>query len=76
MINYYKGNEMYLSVNSDNQHVIVLVNHVNDKSIRLVTPAVFYNKIAEDITSGILTEINEEEYTSKKIEVLAALSSI
>jgi hypothetical protein len=76
MINYYKRNQMYLSVDTDTQKIIVLMNEPNDCSIRVTAPASFYNKIAEDLTNNVIEESTEEAFIAARQEIETRLSSL
>jgi hypothetical protein len=76
MINYYKGKQVHLSVDNETQKIIVLVNEPNECSIRVVAPAPFYNKIAEDITNNVIEEITETAFNAIRQEVETRLSSL
>jgi hypothetical protein len=76
MINYYKRNQMYLSVDTDTQKIIVLMNESNDCSIRVTAPASFYNRIAEDLANNVIEESTEEAFIAVRQEVETRLSSL
>ena len=76
MINYYKGKQMHLSAEEETQKVIILVNEPNECSMRVVAPATFYNKVAEDLTNGVLEESTEEVFNAIRQEVETRLLSL
>ena len=76
MINYYKRNQMYLSVDTETQKIIVLMNESNECSIRVTAPAPFYNKIAEDVANNVIEESTEEAFNAVRQEVESRLSSL
>jgi hypothetical protein len=76
MINYYKKNQMHLSVDTDTQKVIILINETNECSMRVTAPAQFYNKIAEDLANDIIKTSTEEVFTAVRQEVETRLSSL
>jgi hypothetical protein len=76
MINYYKRNQMYLSVDTDTQKIIVLMNEPNDCSIRVTAPASFYNKVAEDLANNVIEESTEESFIAARQEIETRLSSL
>jgi len=76
MINYYKGKQVYLSVDSETQKVITLINEPNECIMRVIAPAPFINKIAEDTSNGIFEESTEEVFNAVKQEVKDRLSSL
>ena len=76
MINYYKKNQMHLSVDTETQKIIVLMNELNECSMRVTAPASFYNKIAEDLSNNVIEESTEEIFTAVRQEVESRLSSL
>ncbi len=76
MINYYKRNQMYLSVDTDTKKIIVLMNEPNDCSIRVTAPALFYDRIAEDLTNNVIEESTEEAFIAVRQEIETRLSSL
>ena len=50
MINYYKGKQIYLLVDSETKKVITLVNEPIECFMRVIAPAPFYDKIADWIS--------------------------
>ena len=73
---YYKGKQMYLGVEETTQKVTTLVNEPTEVIMRVISPAPFYSKIAEDLSSGVLEESTEEVFNAVKQEVLDRLSSL
>lgn len=76
MINYYKGKQMYLSVDTETQKIIVLMNESNECSIRVTAPAPFYGKIASDVANNVIEESTEEVFIAVRQEVESRLSSL
>ena len=76
MINYYKGKQIYLSVDTETKKVITLLNEINECSMRVIAPAPFYDKIAEDVTNNVIEESTEEVFTAIRQEVESRLSSL
>jgi hypothetical protein len=76
MINYYKGKQMYLSVDSETQKVVTLVNETNECLMRVISPAPFFSRISEDVTNGVIEESTEEVFNAIQQEVKDRLSSL
>jgi hypothetical protein len=76
MINYYKGKQIHLSVDSETQKVITLINEPNECLVRVVAPASFYNRIAEDLANNIIEESTETVFNAVRQEVETRLSSL
>jgi len=67
---------MYLSVDTETQKIIILINESNECIMRVVAPAPFYNKIADDITNGVIEESTVEVFSAVRQEVESRLSSL
>lgn len=76
MINYYKGKQIYLSVDSETQKIIILVNEPNECFMRVVAPALFFNRISEDVANGVIEESTEEVFNAVRQELETRLLSL
>jgi hypothetical protein len=76
MINYYKGKQIYLSVDTDTRKVITLLDESTECSIRVIAPAPFYDKIADDLTNNVIELSTEEIFMTVRREVETRLSSL
>jgi hypothetical protein len=76
MINYYKGKQIYLSVDSETQKIITLVNEPNECFMRVVAPALFFDKISGDVSNNVIEESTEEVFNAVRQEVETRLLSL
>ena len=76
MINYYKGKQIYLLVDSETQKIITLVNEPNECFMRVAAPALFFDKVSEDVASGVIEESTEEVFNAVRQEVETRLLSL
>jgi hypothetical protein len=68
MINYYKGKQIYLLVDSETKKVITLVNEPIECFMRVIAPAPFYDKIADDLTNNVIE--TSTKYDANKVYAL------
>jgi hypothetical protein len=76
MINYYKGKQIYLSVDSETKKITTLINEPIECFMRVIAPAPFYDKIAEDLTNNVIEVSTEEVFNAVRQEVETRLSSL
>ncbi len=76
MVNYYKGKQIHLSVDSETKKVITLVNEPIECFMRVIAPAPFYDKIADDLTNNVIEASTEEAFNAVRQEVESRLSSL
>lgn len=73
---YFKGKNVYLSVDDSTKRVTTVINQPGEFLIRSVEPAGFYDKMLEDLTNGVIEETTMETFTLVKNEVVNRIATL